>query len=516
MNKTITINLGGINFHIDEEAYTQLKQYLDSVSASLDPESRKETLEDIEARIAELFLNRLRDPGKVVNQLMVGEIIQIMGQPEDYKVGSDEESEATTNETAEAESKTEKGPKKLYRDLENRTIAGVCSGLGYYFGISRVWVRLIFLLLLVPIFSSRFFLPTGQTILLIYIILWIVVPGARTTTQKLEMQGEKIDIDNIQRKVKEEYHNVKGKLQNGDYYKAESFLDKLGHILLVIVKGMIIFMGAIIVFVAGISLVAVIVSLFSLGAISIAGMNPVYEMVEVLPHLPAWLVYFCALILAGIPLLLLLFLGIKIIRPKNKVISITAVLVLIGIWVLAFVPLIVGGTLSFSKDQRNHTPLSKSEHIQNIPLEIVDTLIVTASHPLPKSGAEGFRAFITISPHSRNVLATKTMKQNNGRTPEYSFEYKKDTLWINKPLPLARTSNNQSQLRADLYLTDSIIIKIDKNADPVFKNLPAHYSNHWLQMANGRISCLDCDEENETSTPSFDDNEWYQDSTTTR
>lgn len=513
MNKTITINLGGINFHIDENAYIQLKQYLDSVSASLDPESRKETLEDIEARIAELFLDRLQDPSKVVSQPMVEDIIRIMGQPEDYKVGPDEESETTAAKTTQSESRTEKGPKKLYRDIENRTIAGVCSGLGYYFGINRVWTRLIFLLLLVPIFSSQFFIPTGQTILLIYIILWIVVPGARTTTQKLEMQGEKIDIDNIQRKVKEEYQNVKEKLQNGDYHKAESVLDKLGQILLVIVKGLIIFMGAIIVFVAGISLIAVVVSLFSLGAISIAGMNPIYEMVEVLPHLPDWVVYFCALILTGIPLLLLLFLGIKIIRPKNKVISTTAVLVLVGIWVLAFVPLIVGGTLSFSEDRRGHTSLSKSERVQNMLLETPDTLVVTTSPPLSKSGNENPKSFITLSPHSRNVLTTS--KRGDDNTPEYSFEYERDTLWINRPLALTQAKNKRDELKASLYLTDSIIFKIDTNAGSIFKNLPAHYSNHWLRIKNGRVKCLDCDEEDETSTPSPDENEWYQDSTTT-
>ncbi len=514
MNKTITVNLGRINFHIDENAYLQLKQYLDAVSSSLDAESRKETMQDIEARIAELFLEDIGDPGKVVTQKMVQDVILIMGQPEDYKMNTEDEAETADSETENTDPKAAKGAKKLYRDLENRTIAGVCSGLGYYFGISRVWTRLIFLLLLIPVFTSRFLIPTGQTILLIYIILWIIIPGARTTTQKLEMQGEKIDIDNIERKVKEEYQNVKSKLQNGGYQKAESFLDKLGQILLVLVKGMIIIMGAIIVFVAGISLIAVVVSLFSLGAISISGLNPVYEMVEVLPHLPAWLVYFCALILAGIPLLLLLFLGIKIIRPQNKVISITAVLVLVGIWVLAFVPLIVGGTLSFSEDRKQSPPFSNSERIHNTLLGTPDTLIVTSSQVLEGAENEGFEPFITISPNSRNVLTTKSLNDNKRSTPSYSFEYKNDTLWINKPLSLTRPKTNRGELKANLYLTDSMVFKIDKKVEKIFNDFPAAYSNHPLRLKDATIKCLDCPEEIQPVTP--EENEWYQDSTSTQ
>lgn len=529
MNKTITINLGGINFHIDENAYNQLKQYLDSVSASLDPESRTETMQDIEARIAELFIDRLQDLGKVVNQLMVQKIIEIMGQPEDYQVDDEKEANTETESQQTDTASSQKTPKKLYRDIDNRAIGGVCTGLGHYMGIDRVWVRLIFLLLLIPIFAPRFILPTGSTILLLYIILWIVTPAARTTSQKLEMQGEKIDIDNIQRKVKEEYQTVKGKLQNGGYHKAESFLDKLGHALLITVKIIAIFIGIIITIIAGISLIAVGVSLFSLGAISFAGITPLAKIISIFPQLPAWLIYSTAFILSSIPLLLLLFLGIKIISPKRKVVSLTTVLILVGIWILAWTPVIIG--LASSPKVRNGLtdPYYSSEFNKDITFPTNDSLFIQLSNASPQEKELDFDTVtIALSPSSEEnkVALFYAVETDHPSTQaddiRYPVIFDKDTLRLGLHSFLKPTSHtaliNHAETKAILHLSEKTVFKIDTALEKSIRNFPKAYSNHYLNYKNGRLHCTDCPEDKKTTSDTInskDDDEWYQDSTIT-
>src|SRR5699024_11124418 len=223
MNKTITINLAGINFYIDENAYVKLDHYLKSISASLQPDSRKETMQDIEARIAELFLEERKKTEQVLGLNAVENMIAVMGQPEDYQVDEDIFEEAPKSKSAHQQQ-----TKKLYRDVEHRNLGGVCAGLAYYTGISRIWVRVIFLILLFVgpsflVFNTVHLIPGAGSIMLVYIILWAVVPAARTTSQKLEMQGDKIDIDTIERKVKEEFSKAKTRVERADYSEVDSF-----------------------------------------------------------------------------------------------------------------------------------------------------------------------------------------------------------------------------------------------------------------------------------------------------
>ena len=142
MNKTININLGGIFFHIDEIAYQKLKLYLDAIRRSLsdDPQGRDEILNDIEHRIGELLSERIKDERQVVNENDIDEITKIMGKPEDYLVDE---------EIFEDEPKYQsKSPsKKLFRDGDDKFLGGVCSGLGHYFGIDTIWMRIIWLVL---------------------------------------------------------------------------------------------------------------------------------------------------------------------------------------------------------------------------------------------------------------------------------------------------------------------------------------------------------------------------------
>jgi len=201
MNKTININLGGLVFYIDEDAYQQLKNYLGAIERSLSSsEGKEEIIADIESRIAELFNEKLKDNKQVINQQDVLSVIQVMGEPEDYRV--DEEVFGGD----EKQSKSNASSRKLYRDTDNKMLAGVSAGLGHYLGINKNWIRLLFLALS----------GSGGFGLLLYAILWIGMPEAKTTAQKLEMKGEPINLDTIEKKVKEGYQSVKKNVEEVD------------------------------------------------------------------------------------------------------------------------------------------------------------------------------------------------------------------------------------------------------------------------------------------------------------
>ena len=285
MKKAIKINLSGLIFHIDDDAYEKLKTYLDTISRHFsNKQESKEIIDDIETRIAELFQERITEENQVISLLIVNEVIDIMGNPEDIAdSGEEAEGHRTFHESYSRS-------RRLYRDPENSVIGGVCGGLSAYFGVDPVIFRLLFVI---------FFFAGGASIL-VYAILWIVLPKAETAAQKLEMRGEKVNVSNIEKKIREEYESVKDNVKDG-YSKAKSsetyrkteratsdFFEVLGKILLVFVKVILIIIGTSLV-IAGIGLLIGLIALpfvglhvfpfesynFSLGDILIPFTDPV-------------------------------------------------------------------------------------------------------------------------------------------------------------------------------------------------------------------------------------------------
>ena len=213
MKETIKVNISGVIFHIDEDGYNKLHGYLDKISNHFkNVKEGKEIIDDIEARIAELFKEKLTDLKQVISLKDVEQVISIMGEPEDIINDATYESrEKSTYERVE---------KRLYRDPEHAVLGGVSSGLAAFFNVDVVWIRLAFVFL---------FIINGFGLLL-YLILWIFVPNARTTTERLEMKGERITISNIEKSVKGEYEKVKNNFKNiresKGYNKASNFLEE--------------------------------------------------------------------------------------------------------------------------------------------------------------------------------------------------------------------------------------------------------------------------------------------------
>ncbi len=195
MKKTITVNLGGTVFSIDEDAYDLLRVYLEKIESHFTGNAdRQEIINDIEARIAELLSPGNHSLSHAITLKDVEEIIVIMGEPAEFAGETGETGEPVGSPAPGGRSR-----KRIYRDVDNRVLGGVCSGLGAYLSIDVVWIRIIFVILALIAFSG----------VLVYLLLWIVVPPAVTTAQKLEMKGEPVNIHNIGRAVREEFENVR-------------------------------------------------------------------------------------------------------------------------------------------------------------------------------------------------------------------------------------------------------------------------------------------------------------------
>ncbi|MDR0755220.1 MAG: PspC domain-containing protein [Prevotellaceae bacterium] len=194
MKKVISVNVGGICFIIETDAYEILKDYLDDFEASLEKSDAKEIMEDVEMRIAEIFQETIKTTDRVVNEKLVNRAISVLGKPEKKTVESDgkqHDNNSFSKAMNEIEDKFDRFRKKhqrFYRDPDGKKIAGICSGIAEYFDFDVTIVRFVALILIFTGFA-----------VIIYIILWIVTPEALSSVQKLELRGLPITSENIKK-----------------------------------------------------------------------------------------------------------------------------------------------------------------------------------------------------------------------------------------------------------------------------------------------------------------------------
>lgn len=270
MKKTLSINISGIIFHIEEDGYETLRKYLDSINRYFSSfEDSSEILADIESRIAEIFLAKLNEGKQVITAEDVQHLIATMGNVSDFKAAEDQDShrdDFASEPKYEQSSSSQPANKKLFRDQKRKVLGGVCAGLAHYFGVDMVWPRLIFALLafgygggILVYLVLWLVLPGNQNIeeetnikkmyrksegkvlggvaggiaayfgadivlirvifaalsffggfgIILYLIFWFSIPEAKTITEKMEMQGEPVTLSNIESNVKKSL-NEKG------------------------------------------------------------------------------------------------------------------------------------------------------------------------------------------------------------------------------------------------------------------------------------------------------------------
>ena len=548
MNKTININLGGFFFHIDETAYQKLKRYLDAIARSLsdDPQGKNEIIADIEARISELLSERITDARQVVNESDIEEIIAIMGQPEDYA-----EAEEAYNENTSYNYKRNTANKKMFRDGDDKFLGGVCSGLGHYFNIDVVWIRLAFLILTLAGFGFG---------IIGYIILWVLLPEAKTTSEKLQMEGEAVNIDNIEKKIRNEFdnlsskvkegaHDLSDKISNADYQKLrnqtksglQDFLDTMGKILLTLFKVFGKFMGVLLIFIPGITIISLLLGLFSVGSLEILNFDG--DIVQYPPFfydsvMPKWLLMTFLFFLIGIPFMVLFILGLRILSPNIKKLSTATILTLFGLWLISLLAIGFTGIEFATSHAYDGTHVTKHSitYNQQEPLKIRvvnddnihylhnlrnrdNAMLVNVDDKELKYSnninidvrkSETDSAYIEIKKTSEG----KKRNDANNNAEAIKYAYKSDNNTIVFDAFFLSTFKNiwkDEEINAIIYIPEGTTIYFEgssRNFLDDVKNVQNVYdrdmANHHFKMTSKGFDCLDCDEEDINNEDSDD------------
>ena len=367
MNKTVNINLGGMFFHIDEDAYLKLTRYFDAIKRSLNNSSgQDEIIKDIEMRVSELLTEKQKSEKHVVGLKDVDEVIAVMGQPEDYIIDEEEKSNQSFNNYSG------RSHKKLYRDKENGMIGGVATGLAHYFGIDAVWIKIVFLIFVFAGFG------TG---ILAYFVLWIVTPEAVTTSEKLEMTGEPVTISNIEKKVREEIESLSDKFKNADYDKmgnqvksgAERISSSFGDFIMTVFKIFAKFLGVVLIMSGIVVLIMLMVGVFTLGTNAFVDF-PWQNFIEAgnFTEYPIWSFGLLMLFAVGIPFFFLTLLGFKLLSPNLKSIGNITKYTLLAVWIIAVAIAISIGIKQATEISRDNKVVEK----KTIAITSKDTLYV--------------------------------------------------------------------------------------------------------------------------------------------
>lgn len=343
MKKTFNINIAGFPFTIDDDAYSLLNDYLDAIEhAFKNVEDSQELVNDIECRIAELLLEYTSSSSPIVTVTQVEDVIKRIGKPEEMIAEDETISISGNGEKTKTDSFfeevtpppfTQKNPyqkKKLFRDPQNAMLGGVCSGLGWYLNCDPTWIRLATVLLT---FASI------STCGIVYLVLWLVLPEAKTPLERMQMMGESPTIENIGKTVTDSFKEDNGQKpfpqQPTDSSTFAQVLSSVFGILakVLIIIGLII--GLPILIGLAIALIGCVFSLILFGTSTLSGFLPFgadteSESITILYGIIAGIGF---IIFLGIPLFMLIRKGIS---PKAKPLSKTTSWILSILCVLGF------------------------------------------------------------------------------------------------------------------------------------------------------------------------------------
>jgi phage shock protein PspC (stress-responsive transcriptional regulator) len=528
MNKTVNINLANVLFHIDEDAYQKMRRYLEAVKRSFaNTPGSDEIIADIEARIAELFQDKLENERQVITNNEVDAVISIMGQPEDYMVDEDIfEDEPRSKRLADG-----KRSKKLYRDIEKKYVAGVSAGLGHYLGINPNWVRIAWVFL--TLFS-------GGGFIFIYGLLWILIPEATTTSQKLDMRGETINISNIEKKVKAGFEDVADRVKGVDYEKVgnkvksggKSFFDTIGDIIMFLFKVVGKFIGIILIVIGAATILALFIGMLTAGTLDWVHLPGVDGVLDNITSAPVWLLSLLAFFAIGIPFFFLLYLGLKILVTNLKSIGNIAKFSLLGLWLISIITLTVltireaashaftgsvtaKNEISFdnSVDTLNIQLVASDLYDQREHLRVDDMMMVYDDDGNQILVSDDVRFNIKKSLDSTVRISVR--KEANGssfnearataKEIDYNYTVRGNTLVFNDFLTSSGKSRFKDQdVRVNLYLPVETVLKYDSSSDRLWTiraetDRSNDFEDHiWKMGADSELKCQDCPEIEET------------------
>ncbi|MGD0342798.1 MAG: PspC domain-containing protein [Bacteroidales bacterium] len=504
MDKTININLGGTLFQIDEIAYGKLKDYLQSINIKFrNVAGGNETIEDIESRIAEIFMLQKGIVG-IISSENVDDMIKLIGKPEDF--------DQPGNETSDHESLYgNNGPRrKMFRNPENSIISGVCGGIGAYLNSDPVWIRILFVIFTF-VFAIGFF---------VYLALWIAIPSAKTDLQKKEMYGGQHNPA-----MPQEWDHRSG---NRLGHVINEVFRALGKVCYIFVRVLLIVFGTGIVlagFLAMLSFIMVFVFKYP-GAFSteVQGLNITY-LPDFLNYIvsPASAPWIKALIIAVVtlPLLALIYGGVRLIfwfRARDGFVWFTGFI----LWVLC------AATLSIILFNEG---VSYGKHESSVSLEYLklpsDTIYIEAGRrlsdirtaneiSLPDKGENGYNIFISeekkeiyIKTHLEllavkdNSASIEITRFSSGRNRPaaienskrliYNYRLSSDTLYLDEFFSIPPASKwSLDFVSLNVYIPKGTIVHIDEDiAETIFRSqynedlLSESKNNFWIMTEHG-------------------------------
>lgn len=609
MQKTISINIGNIIFHINEDAYDQLKSYLGSINKYFSSYAdSKEIIADIEGRIAEKFTLKLNNGKQNINAQDVDDLIADMGTVDDFKASMDEEEklqeEAKNNSQEEAEiesseDSTEPEQKRLYRDGQRSIIGGVASGLAHYINADPIWIRLFFVL---TIFNSVFFnidyissfgalayiilwvampinnnlkenkkikkffrdednkvlggvcsgianyfgidpaivriigavfIPFYGIIILIYFILWAIIPAAKSITEKMEMKGKPVTLNNIETSIKKSL-NVEEKEESAltkilllPFRLISIVIGSLGKLVVPILKALFeslrVVIGSVMIIVGFVSIIALTMTLFGyFSGIEFftefihLGTFTANEMIQSFNGLSMISVYF----LVTVPAFGLIVLGLYLIT-KKKHMNTGVGIALLSLWVLS----ILGAMFSVPNVYKSFKYEDEIVQQEVFPMENKsDTLMLKVNE---LGNYYNNNLSLTIKPHadSANYLVetkitskgkSKTMARKNAEEINYEITQYEQALIFDNRFSRENAPFRLQEVDVTLYVPYGKVFKMDKDIRRILENTlwKGGYKgkdikgNYWVFDENG-IKCTSCKDEpkkwKKTSTHNFKD-----------
>jgi phage shock protein PspC (stress-responsive transcriptional regulator) len=547
MKKTISISVSNMLFHVEEDACEILQNYLSTLNNHFaSEEGGEEIYNDIQARAAEILQSKNSINKQVITTEDVNDLIAKLGTPADFGMDenkSTQQKESTHNNTNFTYGTNTKKTKRLYRDTDNKVVGGVCSGIGYYFGFDPVWLR-------IGLAASLLFYGFG---FIPYIILLIVVPKAETTSEKLEMRGEPVNVDNIAKMMQDELKGVGtrvGKfgadLNSSIGNDSRNFFEKsfgfLGDVLSGIFKAIykivqvcFIILGIILFF----SLIPVIMAYFSGSNKELA-----YFINGIFPDSTTELIGVWSVILLCLgPIIGLLYTGIRLLigqKEKNKWVgAVVGLCITFGIAGLVYAQLKIQDQFEYTAENPETEKLNIDA--DTLKINMVENNTRLKSSRVPKiyrnrwfgrtnfklnnlqyfetdsSEFFGGKTELDISLADSNYFELIVNKKSNGPSKSsakvsaekilYSYKTENNQLLINKLFSLQKDEKWRNQeVELELKVPENKIIYLEKEMGRALskvKNLndfeDYELPGHYLKMTKSGLLCVDCKVKNENS-----------------
>jgi|GEM_PF-939108 len=512
MNKTLTVSLAGQLFEIEENAFKQLENYLNSLKNYFKNDADGgEIIGDIEARIAELFIEQQTDNFKIVIKEQVEYVQMKMGTVKDFELLEDLETDNKSTASTEqaTDQNTNKVAKKLMRDNEDRVLGGVCSGLGYYFQASPLLLRVLFLILL--------FVGPG---FIVYLILWIIIPKANTATDKLLMKGLPVNVNTLADSIKTRT------------YSSNKLIDFTGQLITYFTK-FAVNVAKLLLIVIGISLLFGLSVAFGVMFFGLIKSGAILNSFSVGSGFVFWFIKLMLLLVLAIPIVFIFVLLMYLMFNRNYFRA-NYVLPLAGLWLIC--TFCVGlYTKAVANDFSNENIVKQTTTIKhstadtlfiavkesdaafefenNLSFDGTDVYINGNSFNLIKDSLHTSKVNLLLQPGTNNKLNLEVEKFAKGKTEikaaeratltEYNWQLIGDTLWLPNYLAIDKNTKwRQQKIDLTLAIPKGKIIHLTTETDDILNNeneniqgINAYNMNErtWQMTANG-LDCLDCND----------------------